>query len=128
MASRARVDRGRATERMLAERWQGLGLFPWAQPVGPGRSGRDMLNTPGVFVEIKARGTVTLPSQLKKAVDDAAKSRRQSDVPHQPPDMPIIIWRHNGQGPVGMDNWTVTLSLIDYEEMLRAWQKVREDC
>jgi hypothetical protein len=116
--SRSRVHRGRKTEALLAEHWQDIALYPYAQPVGPGRSGRDILLTPGLFVEVKARGTVSLTSQLAKAADTSLRSRAQSDNYEDSPDIPVVVWRHNGQGPAAIRNWTVTMNLADFDDLM----------
>lgn len=116
--SRARRDRGMKTQELIAARWRTMALFPYAQSTGSGRPGRDILLTPGMFVEVKARGDVSLPSQLKKAQTHATAARLQSDTPGEPADMPVIIWRHNGQGEASMGEWSATVYLADLEDLL----------
>jgi len=96
------------TQAKIAERWRENKLFPYAQDAGAGRQGNDILNTPGLNVEVKARDTVSLVAALKQASTGEGAGK------------PIVIWRHNGQGLTSMDNWTVTMSLIEFEELWRA--------
>ncbi len=83
-------------------------MAPYAVPVGAGESGEDILNPPeGLVVEIKARETVSLVSALGQAL------RSNADA------IPVVIWRHNGQGEASMDDWTVTMRLADFENLWR---------
>lgn len=83
-------------------------MAPYAVPVGAGESGEDILNPPpGLVVEIKARETVSLEAALRQA--------KKSN----PDAIPVVVWRHNGQGESSMDDWTVTMRLSDFETMWR---------
>lgn len=103
----SRKARGMKTQALLAARWVENGLFPYATDAGAGRQGNDLLNTPGLAVEIKARDTVSLPAALKQAATGAKLST----------DIPIAVQRHNGQGEASMDEWTVTMRLADFETL-----------
>lgn len=106
--AQSRKHRGYATQRALAARWRANGLAPYAKPPGAGEAGADVLDgPPGVTVEIKARTTVTLPAALATT---GARS---------PGDLPILVWRHDGQGEAAIDQWTVTMSLVDWEFLYR---------
>lgn len=110
--AQSRKHRGYATQRLIAQRWVKNGLAPHAKAVGAGESGEDILEPPeGLVVEIKARDSVTLPAGLKQA----SKSN--------PNAKPWLIWRHNGQGEASIEDWTVTMRLVDAEEMYLAWRK-----
>lgn len=112
--AQSRKHRGYATQRLIALRWKLNGMAPYAVPVGAGDHGEDILNSPeGLVVEIKARDTVTLPSALQQA----QKSN--------PTSMPWVIWRHNGQGEANLDNWTVTMRLVDAEKLYLAWRNAQ---
>jgi hypothetical protein len=114
--AQSRKHRGYETQRLIARRWKENGLAPYAVPVGAGDHGEDILNSPeGLVVEIKARDTVTLPVALKQA----EKSN--------PTEIPIVCWRHNGQGESSMDEWTVTMKLKDFEEMYLAWRNANNE-
>lgn len=106
--AQSRKHRGYETQRLLAARWRDNGLFPYTTDAGAGRQGSDLLNTPGLAVEIKARDAVSLPAGLRQAAEGA-----------KPGDVPILVARHNGQGAASMDEWTVTMRLIDFENLVR---------
>lgn len=101
--SNSRKARGMKTQALIAERWKEAELFPWATDAGAGRPGRDILNTPGIAPEIKARDSVSLLAALKQAQTNADN------------DIPVVIWRHNGQGEQRIGEWTVTMFLEDFE-------------
>ena len=109
--AQSRKHRGYATQRLIAKRWVANGMAPYATPVGAGDQGEDILNSPdGLVVEIKARDTVTLPTALAQALKSNANA------------VPIVIWRHNGQGEANIGKWTVTLFLEDFEPMYQSWR------
>jgi hypothetical protein len=103
----SRKSRGMATQALLAARWVANELFPWATDAGAGRQGNDILNTPGLAVEVKARDDVSLVAALGQAMRG------------NPESLPIVVWRHNGQGVSSMDDWTVTMRLADFELLWR---------
>jgi len=110
--AQSRKHRGYATQRLIAKRWKANGMAPYAVPVGAGDQGEDILNSPeGLVVEIKARDSVTLPTALAQAL--------KSD----PDGIPLVIWRHNGQGEANIGKWTVTLFLEDFEKLYQIWRK-----
>lgn len=112
--AQSRKTRGYATQRLIAKRWVANGMAPYATPVGAGDHGEDILNSPeGLVVEIKARDTVTLPAALAQAEKSNASA------------IPIVIWRHNGQGEANIGKWTVTLFLEDFETLYQAWRKCK---
>jgi len=109
--AQSRKYRGYETQRLIAKRWVANGMAPYAVPVGAGEQGQDIINPPvGLVVEIKARDTVTLPVALAQAIKSNPKA------------IPIVIWRHNGQGEVAIGKWTVTLFLEDFERFYQAWR------
>lgn len=117
--SNGRKARGMRTQAAIAQRWRDIGLFPYATDQGPGRSGNDLINTPRLKVEIKARQEqgVSLPASLRQAESAPGKGT------------PILIWRHNGQGEMNMDRWTVSMNLADFERIwaaARNWERHEE--
>lgn len=111
--AQSRKHRGYATQRELAERWRENGMAPYAKAVGAGESGEDILDPPfGLVIEVKARDTVTLPAAIKQALKSS------------PGSIAWVVWRHNGQGPSNMDDWTVTMRLADAERLYQAWRIV----
>lgn len=106
-----RKARGAKTQRLIALRWKHNGMFPHATSTGGGESGNDIRNTPGLAVEIKGVGEgLSLQAALRQAKAGAV-AKGEPDV------MPILIWRHNGQGEANMKDWTVTMSLSDFEKL-----------
>jgi hypothetical protein len=109
----SRKARGARTQRLIALRWKLGGMFPNATSTGAGESGSDIRNTPGLAVEIKGtKEGLSLQAALRQAKAGAV-ARGEPDA------MPILIWRHNGQGEVNIASWTVTMSLADFEELWR---------
>jgi hypothetical protein len=106
----SRKARGMATQALLALRWKSLGLFPFATPTGAGRQGSDIINTPGLAVEVKGREVVSLVAALKQAQSGADLD-----------EVPIVVWRHNGQGEASIADWTVTMRLEDFESLWEKW-------
>lgn len=108
----SRKHRGYKTQRLIAERWRSNGMAPYAKAAGAGEAGKDVLDVPGLAVEIKARDTVSLPAALRQA-------RSSAEVG----DLPIVIARHNGQGEASVDKFTVSVDLADFEAL---WMELRE--
>lgn len=95
MASQSRKHRGYNSQKVFAE-YEGVrDLFPFAEPTGAGRSGKDILSTPGVYFELKARSKFDPVAALKQTVAPALEAG----------DLPIIIMRMNGQGPKNIGKW-----------------------
>lgn len=104
MASQSRKHRGYATQRIFADYIRGL--FPFAEPTGAGRQGRDILSTPGIYFELKARAGFKPTEALKQTVAPALEAG----------DLPIIIMRMNGQGEKNVGKWAV---LTEVDVMLK---------
>lgn len=102
--SRARVARGRLTQRLLADYLRPL--FPRARSVEAFASGRDLLETPGVSVEVKATSTDPLLAALRQAVAAAEG------------DLPLVVWRPNGYGPERIGEWVAAVRLVDAVDLL----------
>jgi len=98
--SQSRKHRGYDTQRVFAEYIRGL--FPYAEPTGAGRPGKDILSTPSVYFELKARSKFDPVAALKQTVAPALEVG----------DLPIIIMRMNGQGPKNVGKW-VALTEVD---------------
>lgn len=106
------------TQAVVAQRWRENGMFPWATDQGPGRPGNDIINTPRLKVEVKARQEtgVTIPAALRQAAATKGEG------------MPILIWRHNGQGETHQDHWTVSMYLGDFDRLWTAAQNWERHC
>jgi hypothetical protein len=108
VSAQSRKHRGYQTQRLLADRWVENGLFPGCYPIGAGESGSDIQRTPGLEVEVKARGdNMSLPAAIRQARARAGGN------------LPVVVWRHPGQGPAAVGDWTVTMRLEDFEELWR---------
>lgn len=101
MASQSRKHRGYDTQRIFAEYIRDL--FPYAEPTGAGRQGKDILSTPGVYFELKARSGFNPTEALKQTVAPAVEAGA----------IPLIIMRMNGQGPKNIGKW-VALTEVDF--------------
>ena len=106
MTGNSRKQRGAETQRLVAEYLQAHG-WPWATDAGAGRSGSDILNTPGVKIEVKARRDLDLSAWLRQA--SSAPGNGLASVVHRP----------DGYGPAKIGDWPVTLRLEDWVTLLR---------
>lgn len=96
------------TQMLLAQRWRDLGLYPNCVDQGAGRPGKDLLNTPGMSVEVKARNREEILPTLAQAKANAEEG-----------ELPLAIWRHDGQGEQTIDRWTVYMELAVFEQLWR---------
>lgn len=105
MATRAtRTARARATESIVAERLRHL--YPLAARVPASLPGRDILGTPGLAVEVKARRDLDLTGWLAQAKRNAGT------------DLPVVVIRPDGYGPERVDFWPVVLTMVDFVALL----------
>jgi hypothetical protein len=95
MTSRSRVARGAETQRTVAGYLAAHG-WPYATDAGSGRQGTDVLNTPGLVWEVKARRNFDLPASLRQA------SRHG-------PGLPLVVVRPDGFGPTMITSWGLIL-------------------
>ena len=102
----ARVLRGRETQRIIAADLRNHGA-PDARAVEASLPGRDILNLPGVAIEVKARKGFSPLEWVHQAV-------RNADG-----DLPMVILRCNGQGAKSVDEWPVIMRWADVKELLR---------
>lgn len=117
MASQSRKHRGYRTQKVFAEYVRKV--FPFAEPTGAGRQGRDILSTPGVWFELKARTgfnpLAALKQVEKEATAEAEETWVELDIPGplEPNiDLPIAVLRMNGQGEANIGEW-VTCMRVD---------------
>lgn len=99
-----RRARGAETQRVVADRFRTL--YPHAVAVGAGSPGRDVLHTPGIAVEVKARRDLNLTAWLRQATRAAGT------------DVPLVVHRPDGFGPATVDVWPVTFRLVDAVHVL----------
>lgn len=97
-----RKARGRATERLVAERVREI--WPYAYATAPSAPGPDLNETPGAVVEIKARRGLKLPEWMRQAAAHAHNSAL----------LPLLVLRLDGQGPASVDDFPVVMRLADF--------------
>ena len=106
MPSQSRKHRGYATQKVFAEYMRDI--FPYAEPTGAGRQGADILGTPRVSFELKARSGFDPKSALKQAHEAAGLG-----------DLPVAVLRMNGQGPATVGEWVVCMRVDTLKELLK---------
>lgn len=98
MASRARVLRGRETERLLADylsdRW------PAATATAASLKGDDVLNVGALAIECKATAGFAAVAALRQV-------HKRSGVDR----IPVAIWRPPGYGEARIEEWITVLRL-----------------
>jgi hypothetical protein len=106
MAGNSRKQRGAETQKLVAEHLRDNG-WPWATDIGAGRNGSDILNTPGLKIEVKARRDLDLTGFLKQA----------SSAPGL--GVSCVVVRPDGYGPAKIGDWPVILRFEDWITLLR---------
>jgi hypothetical protein len=89
-------------------------IFPWVNTVSGAASGRDLRNTPGLAVEVKARRDFEPLAWLRQSL------RNSGD------DMPIVIWQPDGMGEKTVRNWPYMGYLGDFREMWAELKMLRD--
>ena len=99
MASRStRKVRSRETEKAVAEALRGL--YPDAAAVPSALPGKDILNTPGLAVEVKARRALDLPAWCRQSEKNALDD-----------ELPVVVSRPDGFGPASIGQWPVIITV-----------------
>ena len=106
--SQARKHRGYASQRIVAE-WFAANGFPYAEPVGAGRSGSDVTGMPGLDIEVKARRGFEPAAAMRQQEDRAARG-----------EVAFAVLRMDGQGPAVIGAWPVVIRLDTFTDLLRA--------
>jgi len=104
----SRKQRGHDTERIVAQ-WFAANGWPYAEPVGAGRSGTDVTGMPGLLVDAKARRDFTPTEWLKQhALANGVMS--------------FVVWRPDGYGPdkPGTGAFGVMMRLDDFTTLLHS--------
>jgi hypothetical protein len=83
-------------------------VFPEAVAVASALPGSDVLNTPGVAVEVKSRRDLDLQAWLRQATKNASIE-----------ELPVVIHRPDGLGVTRVDEWPVTMRLYEFVLLLR---------
>lgn len=112
-SAQGRKHRGYATQKLIARDLVDAGLYPHALDVGAGRSGRDITGTPGVAIEVKAKGKFSPLAYVQQAKSDCGN------------DLPMAVIRLNGQGPKSIDEWPVLMLSEDVARKFNIGLKVR---
>ena len=118
MTSQSRKHRGYRTQRLVASYLQQF--WPYAQSVGAGAQGSDILNTP-FDIEVKAR-TGFNPSAVLKQLKERSSGR-----------LGFAVLRLNGQGESPQD-YAVVMRLADFMELVirckycGSWQELYGKC
>ena len=102
----ARKARGMQTQLLVTQYLKDRG-WPHAESAGAGRSGTDVLGTPDIAVEVKARTDLNPLAWVKQA-EQAADGR-----------LPMAVFRCNGQGE-DAGRFLTLLRLEDVVGLLRA--------
>ena len=110
-ASQSRKHRGYRSQKVFAEYIRPI--FPYAEPTGAGRQGRDILGTPGVWFELKARSGFDPLSALKQIEKEQAD---QSGGSHG---NGFAILRMNGQGEANIGQWVACMRVDTLLELLK---------
>ena len=103
--SRARIVRGRATQRIAADYLRDV--WPECFSKEAFLAGVDIENTPGWRIEVKATQDGTLTGAMKQAEK------------HPGIGTPVVIWRPDGYGPEKVGEWLAVVRLRDYREIAR---------
>ncbi len=118
MTSQSRKHRGYRTQKVFAEYVRKL--FPYAEPTGAGRQGRDILGTPGVWFELKARTGFNPLAALKQIEKEAAADAKTSSWEMDGwPDKSVAVLRMNGQGEANIGEWVVCCRVDTLLELLK---------
>lgn len=106
MTGQARKARGMRTQKLVAEYLRDRG-WPHASSAGAGRSGADVLETPDISVEVKARTDLSPLAWVRQA-EKAADGR-----------LPFVVFRPNGMGE-DVSQHLAMLRFGDLVELLHA--------
>lgn len=103
----ARVARGRKTQELAAEYLRDI--YPNAEAVSASLPGKDIKNTPGVSIEIKATSQADITGALRQAVRNS-----EGD------EIALVVYRPKGYGPERIDEWVVAMPFA-YAHRLLDW-------
>ena len=101
----SRKHRGYKTQRLIAEYLRIR--FPHCKAVGAGEAGKDILDTPGWSIEVKARTRLDIRGGLRQAKANADQG-----------DTPVLIVRLNGQGEQSVGEFAVIMSLEHFRGII----------
>lgn len=99
--------------------WFKANGWPFAEPVGAGRSGSDVTGMPGLVVEVKARREFRPLEWLRQHGPGpvlASPSGNGTVAALRPR---FVVWRPDGMGPASVGSWGVMMRLDDFTALLR---------
>jgi hypothetical protein len=102
-----RRQRGYQTEEILAAYLRRQG-FAGAEPTTRGAPGTDILGIPAVVIEVKAKHANPLVDALNQARANC----------HTADDIPIAVWRRDGDGPTNVHQWVVATDVATIAHLL----------
>ncbi len=103
----SRKQRGYDSQRIVANYLREHG-WPFAEPVGAGRSGSDVTGIVGVDVEVKARRNLDLTGTLRQQAERAVEGV-----------LPLAVIRPDGFGPSRIGEWPCVVPLSVMVDLLR---------
>lgn len=106
--SQHRKHRGYQSQAIVAQ-WFTENGWPYAQPVGAGRTGSDITGVP-FDVEVKARRGFPVGETLAQL---AARNEGT---------LAFAVLRPDGMGPASIGNWPVVITLAAFTDLLTAAQ------
>lgn len=111
-----RGQRGHESETTVAG-WFKRNGWPYAEPVGAGRSGTDVTGMPGLVVEVKARRDFRPVEWLRQHALNGYTEHDSHGGLALP--LPFVVWRPDGMGPASISSWGVMMRLDDFTNLLR---------
>lgn len=102
-----RRRRGPETERWICAYLKKV--FPFASTKGGSSPGRDILNTTGFSIEVKARAGFNPLAWLKQA--------RKNSCDHE---FSVVVFRPNGMGEAQVGSFGVIMTLSDFRDLVEA--------
>lgn len=93
--------------------------WPFAEPVGAGRSGSDVTGMPGLVVEVKARRDFRPVEWLRQHAIAKMPVEAEPGSGAQSSPLPFVVWRPDGMGPASVGCWGVMMRLDDFTALLR---------
>lgn len=108
-----RVSRGRKSQELAAIFLHPV--FPDAAGIAASLPGRDILNTPGYAIEMKATKEFNPTTFLKQAAKNAGT------------DVPFAIYRPKGYGPEKVDQWVTMTTLGTMRGIIERIQQLERE-
>ena len=108
----SRVSRGRKTQVLVAEWFKKSGVFPDASSNPASLAGKDILNTPGWAIEVKARRAFNPVEWSKQASKNAGN------------EIPVVIMRPDGLGEESVHKFLAFMTLDRFTWMVNRIQSL----